>query len=608
MIPRIGQAAVRPRAPWRRAGVLLLGLALLCPGAMARAQTSAGDLYKKAAAREQTLRGNSPGAPLADIRAGVQAYELVVRRHPRSGYCDNALWQGAGLALFGFERFHDDADRRTGDRLLRLIKTEYPSSPFVRQLDAQTKRFTAAAAPVAATSAPAKPAPPVPAPTVSPGPATPPITTGPPTASVRPGTASITSLTRLPLPTGVRVVIELDTDVEYVQDQLANPPRVFLDLRNAQLAPSVNRDALGAPDDVLRAIRIGTRPDKTTRVVMELAAEPRYTLIALYDPYRLILDFARAAAAAPQDAPPAPAPPPSSEPKPASTGPPPTPAPSSPPAPALPPIAGTPPTPSLLPAPTAPSRNSNGAFSLARQLGLGISRIVIDPGHGGHDPGAQAFNLSEANLVLDIALRFEALLQKEPGVEVVMTRRTDVFIPLEERTEIANREGADLFLSIHANASRNKRATGIETYYLNFASNPEAEQVAARENSASGRTMRNLSDIVQAIALNNKLDESKDLARLVQDSMVKRLRPQYKSLRNLGVKQAPFVVLVGAQMPSVLAEVSFITNRTEASMLGKAAYRQRLAQALFDAIARYQRSLKTAVAVAQRSEEGSSKD
>lgn len=608
MIPRIGQAAVRPRAPWRRAGVLLLGLALLCPGAMARAQTSAGDLYKKAAAREQTLRGNSPGAPLADIRAGVQAYELVVRRHPRSGYCDNALWQGAGLALFGFERFHDDADRRTGDRLLRLIKTEYPSSPFVRQLDAQTKRFTAAAAPVAATSAPAKPAPPVPAPTVSPGPATPPITTGPPTASVRPGTASITSLTRLPLPTGVRLVIELDTDVEYVQDQLANPPRVFLDLRNAQLAPSVNRDALGAPDDVLRAIRIGTRPDKTTRVVMELAAEPRYTLIALYDPYRLILDFERAAAAAPQDAPPAPAPPPSSEPKPASTGPPPTPAPSSPPAPALPPIAGTPPTPSLLPAPTAPSRNSNGAFSLARQLGLGISRIVIDPGHGGHDPGAQAFNLSEANLVLDVALRFEALLQKEPGVEVVMTRRTDVFIPLEERTEIANREGADLFLSIHANASRNKRATGIETYYLNFASNPEAEQVAARENSASGRTMRNLSDIVQAIALNNKLDESKDLARLVQDSMVKRLRPQYKSLRNLGVKQAPFVVLVGAQMPSVLAEVSFITNRTEASMLGKAAYRQRLAQALFDAITRYQRSLKTAVAVAQRSEDGTSKD
>ena len=609
----IGQAAVRPRAAWRRTGALLLGLALLTPGAMARAQTSAGDLYKKAAAREQTLRGNAPGAPLADIRAGVQAYELVVRRYPRSGYCDNALWQGAGLALFAFERFHGDADRRTGERLLRLIKTEYPSSPFVRQLDARTKRFAAAAAPVAATSAPAGPAPPVP------GPATPPVTTGPPTASVRPGTASIKSLTRLPLPTGVRVLIELDTDVEYVQDQLANPPRVFLDLHNAQLASSVSRDALAAPDDVLRAIRIGTRPDKTTRVVMELAAEPRYTLIALYDPYRLILDFERAAAAAPQDAPPAPAPPPSPESRPAAVNPPPkpvavpsenvpAPAPSSPPPPAPPLIASTPPAPPSLPAPAAPSRNSNGAFSLARQLGLGISRIVIDPGHGGHDPGAQAFSLSEANLVLDIALRLEALLRKEPGVEVVMTRRADVFIPLEERTEIANRDGADLFLSIHANASRNKRATGIETYYLNFASNPEAEQVAARENSTSSRTMHNLSDIVQAIALNTKLDESKDLARLVQDSMVKRLRPQYKSLRNLGVKQAPFVVLVGAQMPSVLTEVSFITNRTEASMLGKPVYRQRLAQALFDAITRYQRSLKTAVAVAQRSEDGASKD
>jgi N-acetylmuramoyl-L-alanine amidase len=357
---------------------------------------------------------------------------------------------------------------------------------------------------------------------------------------------------------------------------------------------------------------------------MELAAEPRYTLIALYDPYRLILDFERPPASAP--APPtipAPASPPA--PKPAQASPTAAPPPSAPdnppsppeqpsapaasiPAPTPSPIAGKATAPSLLPAPAAPARNSNGTFSLARQLGLGVSRIVIDPGHGGHDPGAQAFNLTEANLVLDIALRLEALLQKEPGFEVVMTRRTDVFVPLEERTVIANRDGADLFLSIHANASRNKRATGIETYYLNFASNPEAEQVAARENSASGRTMHNLSDIVQAIALNNKLDESKDLARFVQDSMVKRLRPQYKSLRNLGVKQAPFVVLVGAQMPSVLAEVSFITNRTEAQMLGKPAYRQRLAQALFDAITRYQRSLKTAVAVAQRSEDGASRN
>ena len=160
-------------------------------------------------------------------------------------------------------------------------------------------------------------------------------------------------------------------------------------------------------------------------------------------------------------------------------------------------------------------------FSLARQLGLGVSRIVIDPGHGGHDPGARGNGINESELALDVSLRLQKLLEKQPGMEVVMTRDTDVFIPLEQRTAIANREGADLFLSIHANASRNIKARGIETYFLNFAANPEAEAVAARENSASGQTMHRLPDIVRAIALNNKIDESRDFADTVQKSMVR---------------------------------------------------------------------------------------
>ena len=170
--------------------------------------------------------------------------------------------------------------------------------------------------------------------------------------------------------------------------------------------------------------------------------------------------------------------------------------------------------------PASPSANSNGQFSLARQLGLGVSRIVIDAGHGGHDPGAHGNGINESELVLDVALRLRKLLEKQPGIEVVMTRDTDVFIPLEERTAIANREGADLFLSIHANASRNAKARGVETYFLNFASNPEAEAVAARENSASGQTMHSLPEIVRAIALNNKIDESRDFAEMVQKAMV----------------------------------------------------------------------------------------
>src|SRR6185436_18606491 len=162
--------------------------------------------------------------------------------------------------------------------------------------------------------------------------------------------------------------------------------------------------------------------------------------------------------------------------------------------------------------------------------------------------------------------------------EVVMTRDTDVFIPLEERTAIANREAADLFLSIHANASRNPAARGIETYFLNFAMNPEAEAVAARENATSAQPMHNLPDIVKAIALNNKLNESRDLAETVQKSMVNRLTAKSKQLRDLGVKQAPFVVLIGAGMPSVLAEISFITHKQEGALLKTAAYRQQIAQ------------------------------
>jgi N-acetylmuramoyl-L-alanine amidase len=182
-------------------------------------------------------------------------------------------------------------------------------------------------------------------------------------------------------------------------------------------------------------------------------------------------------------------------------------------------------------------------------------------------------------------------LQAE-GLEVVMTRRADVYVPLEERTAIANRDSADLFLSIHANASRNAAAQGVETYFLSFASSPEAEEVAARENSASSSGMHSLPDIVKAITLNNKLDESKDFAGMVQEALVSRLRRSNKNLRNLGVKKAPFVVLIGAGMPSALAEISFLTNRQDLALLKTDAYKQRIAEALHASVMRYRRSLK----------------
>jgi N-acetylmuramoyl-L-alanine amidase len=252
------------------------------------------------------------------------------------------------------------------------------------------------------------------------------------------------------------------------------------------------------------------------------------------------------------------------------------------------------------PKPAPPAITSRGEYSLARQLGLGVARVVIDAGHGGHDPGAQAHGITEAELVLDVALRLEKLLLDHEGVDVVLTRRADEFIPLEERTAIANREKADLFLSIHANASRRSDARGVETYFLNFATNPDAEIVAARENSTSAQTMGTLPAILRAIALNNKLDESRELASIVQTHLVRKLRLQNKAVRDLGVKQAPFVVLIGAQMPSVLAEIAFVTNKPEAALLKQAAYRQQIAQALYDGIVKYQASLKKVTTVGQQ--------
>jgi N-acetylmuramoyl-L-alanine amidase len=242
--------------------------------------------------------------------------------------------------------------------------------------------------------------------------------------------------------------------------------------------------------------------------------------------------------------------------------------------------------------PGAPAENGAGGFSIARQLGLGVSRVVIDPGHGGKDPGASGSKTTEAAVVLDVALRVEKILAAEGGVEVVLTRRTDTFVPLEERTAMANNHAADLFLSIHANSSRNRKAAGVETYILNFASNADAAAVAARENAAAVGSMRNLPDMVRAITQGNKRDESRELAGAVQESMVTRLRPHNPPLRDLGVKQAPFVVLIGAGMPSVLAEIAFISHDGEGGLLRTEKYRQRVAEALAAAVIRYTRTLK----------------
>jgi N-acetylmuramoyl-L-alanine amidase len=600
-------------------------------------------LAKEAAVRKALDDPEATEAVLKAVRETIASYEAVVRRYPSSSYCDNALWQAGRLALDAYARFNHPQDQEIGERLLRRLVAAYPSSKLARQVPAATAGAAATAGTAPAVDEPKR-------------------ASAVPAARPAAGIVTIRDIRRSVLPDAVRVVIELDGEVpSFHQDRIPDPSRVFVDLPSTRASAALLDQTIRfeADADVVRQVRIGRHPNNTTRVVLDVNGVSSYSVYPLYEPYRLVIDCVRAggAAAAPMAA----APPPARAAAPVKASPPPpapvakrepapvpvavaVPGPGAPiirrvpaPLPArasanvllraapsnvsqhgvliaeahaaldLPPMPPdvTTVAPSMAKPPEAPAlppavRNSTGGLSIARQLGLSVSRIVIDPGHGGHDPGAKGKGVIESELVLDVALRLEKLLQQVPGVEVILTRREDEFVQLPERTAIANREGADLFLSIHANASKSSQARGIETYFLNFASNLSAAAVAARENASSTQAMGALPDFVKAIALNNKVDESRDLAAAVQRSMIEQLKPSNKLIRDLGVKQAPFVVLIGAVMPSVLAEISFITNPQEARLVKSSGYRQKIAEALFTAIRKYQTSLKNVTAVASQ--------
>ncbi|MGC2324354.1 MAG: N-acetylmuramoyl-L-alanine amidase, partial [Terriglobales bacterium] len=228
---------------------------------------------------------------------------------------------------------------------------------------------------------------------------------------------------------------------------------------------------------------------------------------------------------------------------------------------------------------------ANGEQTLIRALGLKIGKIVVDAGHGGHDAGTIGPDgYTEKELVLDVALRLGKLLENRMGAEVVYTRDDDTFVPLETRTAIANKEQADLFISIHANSSRDPEARGVETYYLNFTSSHDALEVAARENAVSEKSIHELQDLVKKIALKEKIEESREFAADVQQSM---WATAGKGTRNRGVKKAPFIVLIGANMPSILAEISFLSNPRDEHKLRTPEYRQQIAESLYRGLAKY---------------------
>ena len=444
-----------------------------------------------------------------------------------------------------------------------------------------------------------------------------------------PGLARVFDLRAWSGDASTRVVVDLERKVRIQYDRAFAPDRLWVDLVGTRLHPNLAERAFPVGDGLLAQVRIGQNRDDVVRVVLDFKDAAEHQVFFLENPARLVIDVRGHRRPRTQIAggPTAPVASPEHEPDPADESPapevlraptrpidgmvasqsPPTGAapitiagvdrvvkkpqqpPRSAPAAAPPPPAATASAP--LPTPEPPAANRAGNYSLARQLGLGARRIVIDPGHGGHDPGTIGRRgLQEKDLVLDVALRLERLVRQELGTEVLLTRSTDVFIPLEERTAIANQKEADLFVSIHANAARNSQARGIETYILSFARTPHAEAVAARENAISTATLKDLQGLVKAITLNSKIDESRDLAHSIQESMVSGVREQH-AIPDRGVHSAPFYVLIGANMPAVLAELGFVSHPEDEKRLRTPAYREVLARSLLRGLRTYLEAL-----------------
>lgn len=366
-----------------------------------------------------------------------------------------------------------------------------------------------------------------------------------------------------------RVIIDLEDSVQYTSARIKNPDRIFFDLHAARLTPEVAQGSIHVDGNLLKSVRVAQNHSGVVRVVLDVNGVKDYTASLLNNPTRLIIDLyaskkALLAAKAKERNSLGPSPRDGSK-------------------------------PDLVTPASAPQPTRDGQSTLTRALGLKIGRIVIDAGHGGHDTGTIGpTGLMEKDLCLDVALRLGKIIQQKlPGADVIYTRSDDTFIPLEERTRIANEAKADLFISIHANSSRDKAARGIETYYLNLKGTPEAMEVAARENATSQDGVHDLQDLVKQIARTEKVDESKEFAEDVQDSLTKNIFRTTRTAKNRGVRKAPFVVLIGADMPSILTEISFLSNPWDERQLKKPDQRQRVAEGIYQGVASYLQSLNS---------------
>lgn len=416
-------------------------------------------------------------------------------------------------------------------------------------------------------------------------------------------TPQVTAIRHWNAENSTRIVVDVEEEVKFDAARISNPDRIYFDISKAKLSSTLVGKTFEVQSGFLKTIRVAQNQAGVVRVVLEVDKVKDYSVFLLPNPYRLVVDVvgeAVTATKAPEK--PEPAKPAETKTEKATAKPGKTDKEVS--AKTEPPASTSTakeraggPRESAAPvkAPEPAKATRNGQHSLTRALGLKIGRIVIDAGHGGHDTGTIGPNgLMEKELCLDVALRLGKMIQERlPGAEIYYTREDDTFIPLENRTALANQHKADLFISIHANSSRDRSARGVETFYLNFATSDDAMEVAARENALSQIGVHELRNIVGKIANNEKIEESRELAAELQEGLHGRLSRYSRYIKDRGVKRAPFVVLIGANMPSALVEVSFLSNPTDEVALKKPEHRQRVVEGLYRGVEQYLQNLNS---------------
>ncbi|HEY0162597.1 MAG TPA: N-acetylmuramoyl-L-alanine amidase [Edaphobacter sp.] len=614
------------------------GSSLRIPALLAEAQIAENDLHDTATAREKyaLLVKQYPHSPQADeAKAGLASLDKSSKTQAASSRAPKA-GKSSKVQPTQSETATTLTSKSARESSLAPMATTGPSIPAPstdsrRGTSAPVDTVSSREAQVASSAA-----------STSSGIQAGPSHVAKASVTTRGGLAQVTGIRHWSTPNYTRVAIDLGDDVTYEAARVPNPDRIYFDLHSTRLAQELVGKSFAVTDDgFLKKIRAAQFSNDVTRVVLDVNDVTEYSAFLLPNPYRLIIDIhgngqpqqqvATNTEPQPQAAQPSvPAPSTAPEVKSSSRHPVPnsvatsnagtstevaalsdqpgkveaTRVPTSNPISAVVPDAAgassrkkgkaaapaDPATPARAAVPTA-----DGQTSLVRALGLKIGRIVIDAGHGGHDSGTLGVDgIQEKDVVLDVALRLGKLLHERLGSEIIYTRSDDTFIPLETRTAIANKAQADLFLSIHANSSSDSTARGVETYYLNFTSQPDALEVAARENAVSDQSIHQLSDLVKKIALKEKIDESREFASDVETSLFNGLQRGNTGLRNRGVKKAPFVVLIGANMPSILAEISFVTNPKDAEQLRQPEYRQRVAESIYKGVAKYESGLSGA--------------